>query len=134
VNSSPNWSPPDIVHRLSDLVSGAENRYAMDADSIRSSGAGCPTLAVAETDGTRRIAELARDGRPLLVDHTGRGVVAPAVADIEDQLTVTAGRPVGDVSATAVLVRPDGYVAWASSADTPDIEELRRVLTHWFGI
>jgi hypothetical protein len=60
--------------------------------------------------------------------------VAAAAANIEDQVTVAAGRPVGDVSATAVLVRPDGYVAWASSASTPDIDDLRRVLTHWFGI
>jgi hypothetical protein len=41
---------------------------------------------------------------------------------------------VGDVPATAVLVRPDGYVAWASSAATPDPEELRGVLARWFGI
>jgi hypothetical protein len=60
--------------------------------------------------------------------------VAAAVADIEDRLTVAAGRPVGDVPATSVLVRPDGYVAWASSADAPDIDELRGVLTHWFGM
>jgi hypothetical protein len=34
-------------------------------------------------------------------------------------------------------VRPDDYVAWASSQARPDpdeLGELRRVLTHWFGI
>jgi hypothetical protein len=38
------------------------------------------------------------------------------------------------VSATALLVRPDGYVAWASSASKPTVDELRRVLMQWFGI
>jgi hypothetical protein len=38
------------------------------------------------------------------------------------------------VSATALLVRPDGYVAWASSAPKPGLDELRRALAQWFGI
>jgi hypothetical protein len=84
----------------------------------------------------KRVAELARDGRPLLVDLTEGGVVAAAVADIADQVTVAAGHPVGEVPATAVLVRPDGYVAWASAAtpDPDELRELRRVLAQWFGI
>jgi 2-polyprenyl-6-methoxyphenol hydroxylase-like FAD-dependent oxidoreductase len=84
-----------------------------------------------------RIAELARDGRPLLVDLTEGEAIATAVTDIADQLTLAAGRPVGEIAATAVLVRPDGYVAWASSQAMPDpdeLRELRAVLTHWFGI
>jgi hypothetical protein len=38
------------------------------------------------------------------------------------------------VAATALLVRPDGYVAWASSAAIPETGELRGVLAQWFGI
>ena len=131
---------PDIVRRLSDLLSGADNRYAMgalDAEAHPLVGRWVPDFGVASASGTQRVAELARDGRPVLVDLTGRGAVAAAVTDIEDQLTVAAGRPVGEVPATAVLVRPDGYVAWASSQTRPDpdeLRELRSVLTHWFGI
>jgi 2-polyprenyl-6-methoxyphenol hydroxylase-like FAD-dependent oxidoreductase len=125
---------PDIARRLSDLISGAENRYAAGTDAHPLAGRWVPDFAVSNGDGTRRIAELARDGRPLLVDLTEHAVVAAAVADVADQLTVAPGRAVGDVAATAVLVRPDGYVAWASSADVPDTEKLRGVLTRWFGI
>jgi 2-polyprenyl-6-methoxyphenol hydroxylase-like FAD-dependent oxidoreductase len=128
---------PDIVRRLSDLLSGAENRYTVGADVHPLVGRWVPDFGVVSTSGTRRVAELARDGRPLLVDLTEGGVVAAAVADIADQVTVAAGRLVGDVAATAVLVRPDGYVAWASSAATPDpheLRELRRALARWFGI
>jgi hypothetical protein len=59
------------------------------------------------------------------------------MTDIADQLTIGTGAPVGEIAATAVLVRPDGYVAWASSRARPDpdeLRELRSVLTHWFGI
>jgi hypothetical protein len=63
--------------------------------------------------------------------------VASAVADTADhgdQINVATGRLVGDLPAAAVLVRPDGYVAWASSAAEPDLDELGGVLAHWFGI
>ncbi len=84
-----------------------------------------------------RVAELARDGRPLLIDLTEGGVVAAAMAEIARQVTVAAGQPVGEVAATAVLVRPDGYVAWASSTAAPGGDELgglRDALRTWFGI
>jgi 2-polyprenyl-6-methoxyphenol hydroxylase-like FAD-dependent oxidoreductase len=131
---------PAVVRRLVDLVSGAENRFvgALDAPAHPLAGHWVPDFAVANGDGTRRIAELARDGRPLLVDLTEGGLVAAALADVADRLTVAVGRPVGDVAATAVLVRPDGYVAWATSESgsdgAPDTAELRDVLVRWFGI
>lgn len=104
---------PVVVSRLTDLVSGAENRYvgSPDAPAHPLAGHWVPDFAVANGDGSRRIAELARAGRPLLVDLTEGEEVAAAVTEIADQLTVAAGRPVGDVAATALLVRPDGYVA-----------------------
>jgi hypothetical protein len=129
-----------VVRRLSDLISGAENRYATGPGAHPLAGRWVPDFSVAGPSGTRRVAELARDGRPLLVDLTERGVVAAAAAaqiTQADQITVAAGRPVGEVPATAVLVRPDGYVAWASSAATPgadELGELRTTLTQWFGI
>jgi 2-polyprenyl-6-methoxyphenol hydroxylase-like FAD-dependent oxidoreductase len=128
---------PGIVRRLSDLLSGADNRYTMGADMHPLAGRWVPDFAVASAGGTQRVAELARSGRPVLVDLAEGGVVAAAVADVADQLTVAAGRPVGEIAATAVLVRPDGYVAWASSQPRPEpdeLRELRGVLTQWFGI
>src|SRR5277367_4597473 len=125
---------PDVVRRLSELVSGAENRYTVGTDAHPLAGRWVPDFAVASGGVTRRVAELARTGRPVLIDLTEGAGVAAAASDIADRVTVAAGRPVGDVSATALLVRPDGYVAWASSAPKPEVAELRRVLTRWFGI
>jgi hypothetical protein len=96
-----------------------------------------PDFSVASTAGKQRIAELARDGRPLLIDLTESGDVAAAFTDAGSHLTVSAGRPVGQVAATALLVRPDGYVAWASSQAQPGPDELsalRDAMRHWFGL
>ncbi len=128
---------PNNVRRISDLLSGADIRYNMGTDTHPLVGRWVPDFSVASTGGTQRIAELARDGRPMLVDLTESGSVAAALINIKDQLTITAGRPVGEIAAAAVLVRPDGYVAWASSQSSPspdEVRELRRVLAHWFGI
>jgi 2-polyprenyl-6-methoxyphenol hydroxylase-like FAD-dependent oxidoreductase len=125
---------PETVYRLSDLVSGNDNRYAVGADAHPLAGRWVPDFAVATAGGTHRVAELARDGRPLLIDLTDDAVAAAAVAGIPDRITIAAGGPVGEVSASALLVRPDGYVAWASSAAKPAVDELRRVLAQWFGI
>jgi 2-polyprenyl-6-methoxyphenol hydroxylase-like FAD-dependent oxidoreductase len=128
---------PDIVARLSDVLSGAETRYPVGVDAHPLVGRWVPDFGVGAVGGTQRIAELARDGRPLLVDLTARGVVAAAVADVDAQLAVAVGRPVGELPATAVLVRPDGYVAWASSQPQPDddeLDELRGALVYLFGV
>jgi 2-polyprenyl-6-methoxyphenol hydroxylase-like FAD-dependent oxidoreductase len=124
----------DVVRRLSRLVSGAENRYDVGADAHPLAGRWVPDFAIAGNGEARRVAEFARTGRPLLVDLTDGAVVAAAISDVGERITVAAGRPVGEVAATALLVRPDGYVAWASSAPEPGIDELRGVLAHWFGI
>ena len=125
---------PETVHRISDLVSGNGNRYAVDADAHPLAGRWVPDFAVVSADGTRRVAELARNGRPLLIDLTDGAVVAASAARVSDRITVAAGRPVGAVSASVLLVRPDGYVAWASSTAKPAVDELEDVLAQWFGI
>jgi 2-polyprenyl-6-methoxyphenol hydroxylase-like FAD-dependent oxidoreductase len=125
---------PNNAKRLSDLLSGNDNRYDMGADAHPLAGRWVPDFAVRNGETTRRVAELARSGRPLLIDLSQDAVVATATSDVAERITVAVGSPVDDVPATALLVRPDGYVAWASSAPKPEADELRRVLREWFGI
>src|SRR3984957_18053644 len=125
---------PKNAQRLSDLLSGNDNRYDVGADAHPLAGRWVPEFAVRNGGTTRRGAELARSGRPLLIDLTEDAVVAAVTSDVAERITVVAGSPVGDVSATALLVRPDGYVAGASSELKPEVGELRRVLRDWFGI
>jgi hypothetical protein len=49
-------------------------------------------------------------------------------------LTVTAHTSDTDLP-SALLLRPDGYVAWAAEVDGPEEwEALRIALAHWFGV
>ncbi|MGH3095567.1 MAG: FAD-dependent monooxygenase, partial [Streptosporangiales bacterium] len=85
--------------------------------------------------GTVRLAELTRDARPLLVDLTEDGTLDKELSGRDGRVTAATGR-CGDAPATALLLRPDCFVAWASSSSHPDAAEradLRAALTRWFG-
>jgi Aromatic-ring hydroxylase, C-terminal len=61
---------------------------------------------------TRRVAELLRDARPVLLDLTGAGALT-AVAERWGERVRHVPAAAGDAPAPALLIRPDGYVAWA---------------------
>ncbi|MFD3946289.1 rifampin monooxygenase [Streptomyces sp. NPDC058579] len=71
-----------------------------------------------------RLYELTRSGRGLLIDRTGT-LSATGWADRVDHVV----DPAEELDAPAVLLRPDGHVAWAG--ENP--EELRAALHRWFG-
>ena len=96
-----------------------------------------PDLDLVTCDGSPRVFELLHDGRPLLLN-----LGAPGSVDIElwsDRVQLVEARydgewelPVlGVVSApSAVLVRPDGYVAWVGDSTAGGLGDA---LTTWFG-
>ncbi|MFI6393780.1 hypothetical protein [Nonomuraea sp. NPDC050540] len=61
--------------------------------------------------------------------HDGRGLLIGPEANTDDRGR-HAGKPAGDGLAAAP-VRPDGYVAWASSSG--DVTGLADALASWFG-
>jgi hypothetical protein len=71
-----------------------------------------------------RLYQLMHRGRGLLLDRTGRLSVG-GWADRVDHVVDAGAR----LDAPAVLLRPDGHVAWAG-ADQPD---LLPHLSRWFG-
>lgn len=75
-----------------------------------------------------RLYELMRAGRGLLLDRTGRLSVS-GWADRVDHVTVTVTDGGADPDAPAVLLRPDGHVAWAGE----DQRDLDTHLRKWFG-
>jgi hypothetical protein len=110
---------PAVVGHIAGLIAGSDFRYAMTpASSAPVVGRFAPDLGAAT-----------RSGRPLLVDNTGS--LAAVVAPWRDRVDLVSV-PVDGL--TALLVRPDCYVAWASSDASPDAASLRLALTHWFGV
>jgi hypothetical protein len=95
-----------------------------------------------------RLSALARTGRPLLLDLAGRSDLVEAAAAWRDRVQIISASTVGSRPADAVLIRPDGHVAWATAArdqsavardqsavarDQSAVAGLRQALTTWFG-
>jgi 2-polyprenyl-6-methoxyphenol hydroxylase-like FAD-dependent oxidoreductase len=116
-------SDPVNIQRVAELITGADIRYHDGPHPLV--GRWVPDLRV----GSVRLAELMREGRPLLVDLTPSASFADLGSDL---VKVVTGH--GE-SSIALLIRPDGYVAWAAEQDGPSEQEaLREALTRWFGV
>jgi 2-polyprenyl-6-methoxyphenol hydroxylase-like FAD-dependent oxidoreductase len=85
---------------------------------------------VVSSDG--RLYELLRDGRFVLVAAPGPAGVDKVGARWSDRVrTAHLGGGAGADLPEVVLVRPDGYVAWA--ADAPSDDEVMTAVTAWCG-
>jgi aromatic ring hydroxylase-like protein/FAD binding domain-containing protein len=121
--------------RYAATMSGLDIRYDL-GEGHPLLGRRMPDLDVVTADGPRRVFTLLHDARPVLVDLGERGVFDITAWDrvrrIEARYAGAWELPVlGAVAApAAVLIRPDGYVAWVG--DGTD-RGLRDALTTWFG-
>ncbi|MFD9700297.1 FAD-dependent oxidoreductase [Lentzea sp. NPDC059081] len=109
-------------------MSGAWLRYDV-GDDHPLSGRGAPDFRL--KDGLR-LGELMRDGQGVLLDLGLDQPLRAAAARWEGRVRYVAGAVENDLGLTAVLVRPDGVVAWA--ADGPvEVGEFERAAGRWFG-
>lgn len=116
------------VRHISDLMAAADTRYDTGVpDPHELAGRWMPDLQLRTSDGPTRVAEIMRAGRPVLLDLAGTGLATTAKAwtDRVDVLQATTEEP----PAGAILIRPDGHVAWAGT--NPD--DLEAALKRWFG-
>ncbi|HET9422788.1 MAG TPA: FAD-dependent monooxygenase [Nocardioides sp.] len=118
------------------LVSGLDVRYDL-GEGHPLLGRRMPDLDLVTPDGPLRVFELLHGARPVLIDLGAPGSIditpwSDRVQHIHAVFTGTWELPVvGEVTApTAVLVRPDGQVAWVGEATQ---EGLTGALTTWFG-
>ncbi|MFL6205323.1 MAG: FAD-dependent monooxygenase [Acidimicrobiales bacterium] len=123
--------------RVAGMMSGLDVRYAL-GDGHPLVGWRVPDLDLRTAEGDTRVFELLQDARPVLLVLSGSelGVDLAPWADRVWQVHATTEGPwelpvVGEVPAPdAVLVRPDGHVAWAGELTDP---ELPRAMSRWFG-
>jgi 2-polyprenyl-6-methoxyphenol hydroxylase-like FAD-dependent oxidoreductase len=96
-------------------------------------GATMPALAL--DDGTR-LSDYTHEGRALLVDLAGDDRLAALAQPYAERLDLVRGRCAG-AGVSGLLVRPDGFVAWASAdgASDPAGSEagLEAALARWLG-
>ncbi|WP_433728972.1 FAD-dependent monooxygenase [Actinoplanes sp. CA-051413] len=122
-----------VRDHLLGLATGMDIRYPDDT------GAGHPSVGLRMPDaplttaaGATTIYGGLHDGAGLLLDLTGRDDEGAGADGWADRVRHVRAEPVATVEARRVLVRPDGYVAYAEAGE-PDDDALRAALTRWFG-
>jgi len=120
---------------IANLMAGADVRYdALTAGPAHAmTGRWMPDITLHTATGPTRIAELLHAARPVLLTLTGRTDLAGAATDWGDRVDVIAATT-AEPPAEAILIRPDGYVAWAAAPGTSaPADGLREALRTWFG-
>lgn len=135
---------PRVARHLNDMVTGLDTRYAAilgdgDPDDHhpllgRLIADAELTLVAGEISDATRIAHTLHAGHGVLLDLTGGTGEAPAetARPWAGRVDVVRALPVPGIDAAALLLRPDGYVAWVG-ADGDTSDGLTEALTAWFG-
>lgn len=133
----------DVNRHLRGMLTALDIRYPVDGDHLLA-GRRVPDADLKTPDGATRVYELLHTARPVLLDLRGSAEVAAVAEGWADRVDLVEARseddrwPVpalGEIPApAALLIRPDGHVAWAAAAGgTPDTAALRTALATWFG-
>ncbi len=122
--------------QVAGVISGLDIRYDL-GDGHPLLGRRMPDLDLVTAEGPVRVSELLHDARPVLlqlgqVDDLDIARWSQQVHGVHASHSGRWELPViGEVPApTAVLIRPDGYVAWVGGGTGSGLHE---VLTTWFG-
>jgi hypothetical protein len=122
--------------RYAAMMSGLDIQYDLGTGHALL-GRRMPDLDLVTESGPQRVFTLLHDAKPVLLNLGEPGAldIAPWAARVKRLDARYAGAwelpALGAVAApTAVLIRPDGYVAWAGGGTD---QGLRDALTTWFG-
>jgi 3-(3-hydroxy-phenyl)propionate hydroxylase len=133
----------DVNRYLCGMLTGLDVRYAIDGDHPLT-GRRVPDADLAKDGDIIGVYDLLHAARPVLLDLRGSAELAAVAKGWADRVDVVEARSEDDlwlipggnqVSApAAVLIRPDGHVAWAAAASgAADTAALRTALATWFG-
>ncbi|MYR46946.1 FAD-dependent monooxygenase [Streptomyces sp. SID5910] len=121
-----------VARHLAAKVSGVEIRYDVGTGEHPLLGARLPALPVTVHGRPTTSAALLRHGRGVLLDLDDNPWLRRRAAPWRDRVDIVTAAPTETVphDSSAVLLRPDGYVAWAAPGSHDD---LPTALARWFG-
>ncbi|HEX9297253.1 MAG TPA: FAD-dependent monooxygenase [Polyangiaceae bacterium] len=119
------------MRRLVDLLQGNDVQYSMEdgQEAHPLVGRWAPELTLVTDRGVLRLPELMHSARGVLLELGDQVQLREQAAKWRDRIEVVAAKCPSGAPADALLIRPDGYVAWAGSS----IGELDRSFRRWFG-
>jgi 2-polyprenyl-6-methoxyphenol hydroxylase-like FAD-dependent oxidoreductase len=122
---------PDGATYYVQRISGLGQRYDL-GNGHPLVGATMPDLRL---DDSTRLSDHTHGGRTLLVDLAGDGRLAAVAAPYAGRAELVRSRSdaADGVGVTGLLVRPDGFVAWASGDGAADVAGLQAALQRWLG-
>jgi 2-polyprenyl-6-methoxyphenol hydroxylase-like FAD-dependent oxidoreductase len=112
---------------FAERVWGVSLRYDLAADHPLV-GRSCPDF---ELDDGTRVGTRLRDGNGLLLDFGRPAPLQPLDGRWGDRVSYVASSAKDRLGLSAVLVRPDGFVAWASDT-TPSPDDVTPAAARWF--
>lgn len=120
------------LRRIVDLLQGNDIRYVMgdDAETHDLTGAFAPELKLITDRGEQRLPELMHRVRGVLLLMGGNVKVSEQTPTWWHRIDVLSARCPSGAPADALLIRPDGYVAWAGASS----DGLSRALQRWFSV
>jgi 2-polyprenyl-6-methoxyphenol hydroxylase-like FAD-dependent oxidoreductase len=118
----------DATTYVWERTSGTANHYDL-GDDHPLTGRNAPDFRL--EDGTR-LGELLRTGRGVLLDFGPDQQLHDTAAGWKDHIRYVAGPARNDLGYRAVLVRPDGVVAWTGDRNSPG-ETFDQSADRWFG-
>jgi hypothetical protein len=126
----------EVNRYLAGMVTGVDIRYDLGgpANQHRLVGRRLPDLALRGDGGASRAVDLLRTGRGVLLDLADTATVRAAATGWAGRVDVVSAECDTEAPAAALLLRPDGYIAWATDGATQDrIDQLGEALARWFG-
>jgi 2-polyprenyl-6-methoxyphenol hydroxylase-like FAD-dependent oxidoreductase len=113
---------------LAKKISGVWQRYDLPGDHPLV-GRSAPDL---EFEDGRKLGEHGRDGSALLFDFVDDARISTLGERWRGRLNIITTRLKENSDLTALFVRPDGFVAWATNGQ-PDLDCAASVLSTWLG-
>ena len=123
----------DVNHSLGEMIAGLDIRYPI-GDGHPMVGRRVPDIDLETSGGSVRLFTLLHAARPILLELGGTNALATIATDWPDRVAHISAVTQNDHMPRALLIRPDGYIAWAASPDGAiEVSALRSALVTWCG-
>ena len=124
----------DVNHSLGKMIAGLDFAI-LSAMGIRWwAERDAPDVDLKTSGGTARLFTLLHAARPVLLELGGTNTLASIAADWPDRVDHISAVAQDNHMPRALVIRPDGYVAWAASSDSNvEASALRSALAAWCG-